>query len=196
QRHNSDTFIRDPEFYGKRGAADYRFVGGFNVPYTYPDHNNLYLAAVNANGEVLIQSFNRPWISGSVPAGPLQKYAQLRPHPSYHPNFSTPDSDGGGDVRNLDGGLGAPKPGGGYFNNDSVWIDLGHPVMTAPDGRRFKPLFAFLIIDLDNKVNLNATGNIRAYNNAAPPGPPTPTHASNMGFGPWEINLSRVLQQP
>ena len=42
-----------------------------------------------------------------------------------------------------------------FANNDSIWMDLGHPVMTAPDGRRYKPLLAPLIVDLDNRINVN-----------------------------------------
>ncbi len=29
-----------------------------------------------------------------------------------------------------------------YYNNDSIWMDLGFPVQTAPNGKRYKPLFA------------------------------------------------------
>jgi hypothetical protein len=41
---------------------------------------------------------------------------------------------------------------------DSVWVDLGMPVQTAPDGRRYKPLFALLVTDMDSRPNLNAHG--------------------------------------
>ena len=47
---------------------------------------------------------------------------------------------------------------------DSVWIDLGMPVQHASDGRRYKPLFAFLIQDLDGRININAAGNIAQLN--------------------------------
>ena len=42
---------------------------------------------------------------------------------------------------------------------DSIWIDLGLPVQTAPDGRKYKPLFAILCVDLDGRLNVNAHGN-------------------------------------
>ncbi|MCA9270566.1 MAG: hypothetical protein KDA41_18920, partial [Planctomycetales bacterium] len=42
--------------------------------------------------------------------------------------------------------------------DDSVWIDLGFPVKTAPDGRRYKPLVAILCEDLDGRLNVNAHG--------------------------------------
>src|SRR5262249_26445669 len=56
----------------------------------------------------------------------------------------------------------------------------------APNGRRYKPLFAPLVVDLDNRVNVNVHGNARGQGN---------THASNQGWGPWEVNLGRVLGQ-
>jgi hypothetical protein len=61
----ADGFLRDPEHYGSRASpAARRFtphVAG-NPPYTYPDLNNFFLAAVKADGTVLIPSFHRPWL--------------------------------------------------------------------------------------------------------------------------------------
>ena len=42
---------------------------------------------------------------------------------------------------------------------DSVWVDLGFPIQTDSDGRRYKPLFAILCTDLDGRLSLNAHGN-------------------------------------
>jgi hypothetical protein len=232
-----------------------RFVGGFNVPYTYPDINNLYLGAVQADGTLLMPSFHRPWIFGPLTqttmAPPLTntlntnwvstigKYKILRPRPidqilqsqvnAYNgtvpaalqlpwpivwenltvaqsrglvntliPNLQQPGNlpyqkfgqifpypeDDRGDVKNLVG-----APGG----NDSLWLDLNAPIMTLPDGRKYKMLFAPLIVDLDNRINLNLVGNVRGGQNAA-----NPTHVSNQGWGPWEINprlISTTNQQ-
>ncbi len=41
---------------------------------------------------------------------------------------------------------------------DSVWIDPGMQTVFSPDGRRLRPLAAILIEDLDNRVNLNTSG--------------------------------------
>jgi hypothetical protein len=102
----------------------------------------------------------------------LQGAGQLLPYPE----------EAGGDVKNLIG-----APGG----NDSIWIDLGFPVMVAPDGRKYKAMFAPLILDLDNRVNLNTAGNIRGTD------PMTgKVHAVNQGWGPWAVNLSQVFTQP
>jgi hypothetical protein len=35
-------------------------------------------------------------------------------------------------------------------------MDLGFPVQTGPDGRTYKPLFAFFITELDSRLDLNA----------------------------------------
>src|SRR5262249_14589234 len=97
-----------------------------------------------------------------------------------HPKFPMP-VDRYGDVKNLDG-----APGG----CDSIWIDIGAPVQTAPDGRKYKMLAAPLIIQLDGRVNLNAVGNLLGYaqTNAQ-------THRSNQGWGRWEITRSYVLKE-
>ncbi|HEV3205177.1 MAG TPA: hypothetical protein VGY77_12370 [Gemmataceae bacterium] len=149
-------------------------------------------------------SFHRPWLFrheslGALPVGafdpsnphwtsPEGKYLLLRPRPiDMGPGFPFPE-DEGGDVKNMVGGPGYYDP---YtkkiHNNDSIWLDLDFPIMTAPDGRKFKPLFAPLIVDLDNRVNLNVHGNLRGFNNSE--------HASNQGWGPWEVNPAKVLDK-
>src|SRR5262249_48825319 len=183
-------------------------TGGFNVPYTYPDLNNVFLAAVRGDGTVLLPSFHRPWAATPADAGefyhrstgqltswwtadatppPWFKYTTLRPLPALTPGFPPPE-DGGGDVKNLVGGPGTfRRMNNGvpeYWNNDSFWMDLGFPVLTAPDGRRYKPLFAALVTDLDNRVNVNVHGNVSGDQFQ---------HRSNQGWGPWEVNLGKVL---
>jgi hypothetical protein len=187
----NDGQLHDPERMGWRGsnANPGLVTGGINVPYTYPDLNNMFLGAINAGGQVLMTSFHRPWLFGAIdpnsqPTGANPnanwtnaqgKYMTLRPRPAdMGPNFPYPD-DAGGDVKNL-----WWLPGG----NDSIWIDLNYPVQIAPDGRKYKPLFAFFITDLDNRINLNVHGNIRGQNGA---------HVSNSGWVKSEVNLSLCL---
>jgi hypothetical protein len=201
----ADGLLRDPERLGTRPTpAQGRgpFTGGFNAPYTYPDLNNMFLAAVKADGTVLLPSFFRPWPDPPNGFGPMGvrdatgnflpnpnwfdndpkkaylKYLTLRPRPADNPGFPAPE-DPGGDVKNLIG-----APGG----NDSIWLDLGAPVRTAPDGRKYKPLFAPLIVDLDNRVNVNVHGNVRGKDFQG-----QLAHLSNQGWGPWEVNLGKVL---
>jgi hypothetical protein len=178
-----------------RHAINYTKFGGdtlrapdkdFNLGYTYPDLNNLFLGAINGSGEVLIQSYHRSWtgVDFASTTGD-QKYRTLRPHASYHPAFPQP-ADGGGDVKNFHGGPGLKNPAGGYFQNDSYWLDVGFPVLTAPDGRQYKPLFAPLIVSLDNRLNLLVSGNRQSDGT-------TTRHLSHHGLGRWEINLGKVI---
>ena len=212
-------FLRDPERLRWRtdlNAPRGPFTGGFNASYTYPDLNSVFLAAVRgSDGAVLLPSFHRPWAgtaqgkSGDffdretnarnplwdpatlpmyIPA--WYKYTTLRPLPALNPGFPAPE-DGGGDVKNLVAGPGTLRRMHDgrteFWNNDSFWMDLGFPVLRAPDGRKYKPLFAALITDLDNRINVNIHGNALGTGGQ---------HRSNQGWGPWEVNVSKVLGQP
>ena len=174
QRFDAEL-IRDPERYGTRAdTSEPRqfFTGGFNVPYTYPDANNLFLAAVAADGSVITPSFHRNWIFGPLEASnsnwstPQGKYLVLRPRPAEmgdgfpFPPDPMPGLRQQGDVKNRVG-----APGG----NDSIWIDLAYPVQHANDGRKFKPLFAPLILDLDNHVDLHVHGDVLGNHPALTP---------------------------
>ncbi len=163
-----------------------------NAPYTYPDENNCYLAAVQAaTGKVLVPSFHRPWLVGSVygfpnpgnpggtqnPAKLATQSTMLRPIPAPGSAFPLPmqNSDGTyGDVENLEGKVGSPQ-------FDSMWIDLDAPVRSWR-GRYYKPMFAFLVVDLDGRINVNVAGNNKG-----------PGQFSNQGWGTWEMNPNAVF---
>jgi hypothetical protein len=203
---NSDTWVRDPEFVQPRkngggqtdpaqdptilsntkfrGNGTNTYTGGWNVPYTYPDLQNMFLAMVDSGGNVLMPSYHRPWLfdptNKGYPANPNWSNAEgkhltlvVRPA-DMGVGFPAPDFNGLS-VKNLDW-----APGG----NDSGWIDIGAPVITAPNGQMYKMLAAPLIMELDSKLNLNAAGNLLVGGNA---------HSSNQGWGPTEINIGAVL---
>lgn len=192
------------------------FTGGANAPYTYPDKNNWYLGAVDSNGNILTRSFwrdNTAFRSATGDLGPSNdnwyvpgtgnaaalKYLTMRPRPGdqLFPSeqtltaaqvrtlvqqgilFPAPASDGG-DVRNL--------PGSGP--NDSIWVDLGYPVRRLKFSNRWvKPLFAILVVDLDNRINLNVSGNVKEAQDLN-------YHGSAQGWGRWEINPTKLLTTP
>jgi hypothetical protein len=213
-----DGFVRDPERLGMRQAAAGQnpltaalapYTGGWNPSYTYPDGNHVYLAAADADGNILARSFWRPylipmcqvngalgfnkpylpldpsdpnywsWFTDTNPNPPGEnvsglhlRYYSLRPrNADMAAGFPPPGV--GGDVRNL------PPSGNGFNPNDAIWMDLDYPVVQAQDGTYFKPLFAFTILDLEGRINVNTAGNVRSL---------TTTHLSNQGWGPWEVN--------
>lgn len=93
-----------------------------------------------------------------------------------------------GDVQNLAGGVGAQQ-------HDSVPLDVGLGVYNW-NGKKIKPLLAFLIADQDGLLNLNAHGNVvddRVNDPTSPTYDPTvPAHRSYAGYGKWEVNPARV----
>ena len=198
--------VNDPEK-GVR-TVDYNTpanrISNWNSPYTFPDKSNLFLGSysLDSNGNAIINpSYHRDNIiitpavaappTPAVLIGPLNsanpyltpayKVRTLRPT---NVGFPTPDptSPNGMDVKNLEG-----YPGG----NDSIWIDAGFPVMTTPDGRKYKALIAPLILDLDGRINLNVAGNLMQRDAANPNF--TADHASNQGWGRWEINPKKLI---
>ena len=159
------TVVTDPEK-GSRQIANPPNApsSSWNLPNTFSDNNHhLYLASYKLDS-----------------AG----------NPTGNPSFNGLDAVGLNlDVKNLEG-----YPGG----NDSIWIDAGFPVMTTPDGRKYKALIAPLILDLDGRINLNVAGNLMQRNNnpmAMPPPNPiyNADHASNQGWGRWEINPKKII---
>ena len=187
---STKPFLRDPERYSSTGTPRNApngpllgtFAGGFNPSYTYPDNNALYLAAVTSSGTVLQPSYHRTDTASG--GGPLSggnwntpvsgKYMTLRPTQDWHPNFPNPP-EAGGDVKNLYWTAGG---------NDSIWVDGDVPVLISQDGRKYKMVVAPLILDLDNRANLNVIGNILAAGNG---------QASNQGWGGWEANPRKLV---
>ncbi|MBX9653820.1 hypothetical protein K2Y11_09415 [bacterium] len=106
------------------------------------------------------------------------------------------DLDGSGFIGDHPSELDVDTEGDGL--NDSIWVDLGHPVIQVGDSA-VKPLFAFKVVGMDGKINLNVHGNLykvptpQAANKAYNWGPTgginyTIQHKSNLGASPTEIN--------
>jgi hypothetical protein len=148
------------------------------------------------------------WTSTAA-ANAAGKYLVLRPRPAENPGFPMP-ADAGGDVKNLPGVTLYVKdanPNLKYPNNlipvqnDSFWMDLNAPVQITKNGKKYKPLFAFLVLDLDSKLNLNVHGNTALVSGLPPPSQQvgdqsvwqTREHGSNQGLGRHEINIGKVL---
>ncbi|PQO42278.1 hypothetical protein [Blastopirellula marina] len=103
---------------------------------------------------------DRPWDTPTL--NPLIKRmlrkAMLRPNQLDHPDFdgSNPNFNplANGEITNERWDIDNDLDG----VTDSVWVDMGFPVKTAKDGRRYKPLAAILIRDMDGLVNVNTAG--------------------------------------
>jgi hypothetical protein len=172
-----DFYNIDYTNYPTSGGRNPGQFGSPNPPYTYADFNAPYLAAVQASsGNVLIPSYVRVRPDGTR--------VSLRPNTNYHTSFPKQASSTTMDVKNRAdiNGYGGP--------NDSIWIDIGFPVMTTPDGRKFKPLFAPLIEDMDGKVCINAHGNTLGNIGGGY------WSVSHQGWHPGEVNFDRIINGP
>ncbi len=123
-------------------------------------------------------------------------------------------------------GAADPAPRSNYYEYDvdndgdgiyeSIWMDLGLPMIDLADGRQVVPLVAFKVLDANGLFNVNVHGNLAGLyfpdvntplNTTYDPPfldfngngvrdanePYVPLHRSNMGLGPGEINLGYGL---
>ncbi len=72
-----------------------------------------------------------------------------------HPNFTGGNPNPNG-FDPINGPLDVDNDGDGIA--DSIWVDLGERVQTAPDGTAYKPLYAIRVLDMDGRLNVNAHG--------------------------------------
>jgi hypothetical protein len=158
-----------------------------NEPYDAADENNWFLSGVDAAGD-LIPSFHRDrhyeFCLGSIGRSPSDiRSFSFRPvyldgessssaqvsdsasGTSRFGEFHEEDDTSGalafraGDLVNAvndSDGLDVDSDGDGA--EDAVWIDIGLPVQTDDQGRQFKPLVAYYIVDMDGRLNVNAHG--------------------------------------
>ncbi len=162
---------------GYGNSTDDPTLGGADEDYDIPDYNNPHLAARVWNTstnrwEVQSPSFYDAALANwhranntNIGDPRVRRSIVFRPLEDFHPDFtgSNPNHSA---LSNLNVGSSgsAPNPTLWDVDNDgdgipdSVWIDLGMPVQTAADGRQYKPLFAVMIVDMDNRLNLNVHG--------------------------------------
>jgi len=189
----------------------------------------------------VIPSFHRPELVNylytlSQSSGPpfggmwnqpeVRRAVVMRPMPWEHPNFtgSNPWFDGAtyglqqlsSHLAGINSSTNAPFVPWDVDNDgdgvaDSIWLDIGLPLQTASDGRRYKPLVAILCKDMDGRLNLNYHGDedqlaapFRTVD-AVPTGGSTAPFAGDpnfraltglprgQGYGPAEISLAHVL---
>lgn len=185
--------------------------GDADEGYDTADYQNMFLAMMKPDGSTIIPSFHRPelisyWQANYSGSGTyatdfdFQRRVSLRPielnfdgsNPNYDPILAMTPTDSDGDGR-LDTMWDVDNDGDGI--PDSIWVDLGFPVQTAPDGRRYKPLFAILCTDLDGRFNVNAHGRKTfftpsQYATVAGGDTSSVTTPRGLGYGPPEILLT------
>lgn len=151
---------------------------GPNEPYDTFDFQNMFLAGIEPDGTVIEPSFHRQTL---VDNSPFPVRADFRAFARGGINDDGVVVDNNGDGK-----------------EEGIWLDIGAPVQTAPNGTCYKPLVSITILDMDSRVNLNAHGNrshIIPGGDLAAGTIPTlsPVLNKGMGMGPAEINLEIAL---
>ncbi|TWT74171.1 hypothetical protein [Allorhodopirellula solitaria] len=88
---------------------------------------------------------------------------------------------------------------------DSIWVDFGLPLITAPDGKLLRPLVAPMIEDLSGRLNVNAHGNFALINQATGVNETVADWTNGgsadqfafrgLGYGPADINIPGTAAQ-
>ena len=121
----------------------------------------------------------------------LLRRIMLRPNPVDHPNFT----GGNPSFRPCSLGVNTLNPTVGHWDvdndqdgvHDSIWVDLGAPVLTAADGKRFKALYSLLVVDEDSRLNANTAGSLAHFDTNSSPIVPIDVRDPVQGFraGPY-----------
>ncbi|MDB4380516.1 hypothetical protein N9Z70_03915 [Mariniblastus sp.] len=168
-----------------------------NESYDAADFQNMFLSGRDRDGEV-IPSFHRESLSG--PGGSV-----VVPGIGQGSNKFIPNTDDG--TANSEYLYGENSINDNTFDvdsdndgeNDALFIDNGYEVMMAPDGRRFKPLVAYKVVDLDGRLNLNAHGNLTQakddffISQQIPNFDNSNSLPRGQGYGPPEISFAEIV---
>ncbi len=182
---------------------------GTNESYDVADFQNMFLGALSTddNGRLrYIPSFHRPalinyWKNG--PGNTQLTQAQVMMTPDPQTNTAGPNFPAMADP--INGPWQVDNTGDGV--RDSVWLDLGYPLQVASNGTRYKPLFSFMVLDMDGRLNVNAHGSTwhqdaRYTDDLIPESvvdrANNPVSTANLaprgqGYGPTEISLRPVF---
>ena len=163
---SNNNFVNYP--YNQAANANMRVIGydpdtiGMDEDYDACDLENWFLAIQSADGQVMIPSFHRPgiltaldWAAGALP---VQRAKILRPRQIDNSPLFPADPD----TFDTNGKLIYDIDNDGDGVTDSVWLDLGYPVQRDPNGKLYKPLFAFMVLGLNGRMPLNTVGNLQA----------------------------------
>jgi hypothetical protein len=181
-----------------------------NEPYDAADFQNMFLSGVLPGG-MIIPSFHRDTLyasqftNGSTGAEDIQAFSFRPVFIGEGSEFDVASDYSTANVEFPRGQFGSkpfvPATGNLSFPandaqaldvdtdndgiNDAVWIDIGLPTQSNSEGRLFRPLVAYRVVDMDNRLNLNAHGNFVDESFGNPP-----QVAVGAGYGVAEISLS------
>ena len=112
-----------------------------NEPWDAPDFNNMFLSGYEDDG-TFIPSFHRQtMVDNNGIANDFDRK-----------DFFFAFDEGGDDLPDVD------VDGDG--ENEAFWLDLGLSIITNANGKRYRPLVAYHVVDLDGRLNLNAHSNL------------------------------------
>lgn len=167
-----------------------------NPDHTAPNVQNMFLAW--DDGSNVIPSYHRPWLFTGISGLDELRKRSLRPLTEDHPNF-----DGSNPAYGYNGPYDVDNDRNGI--PESVWIYTGAPIRTDRYGKKYVPLYAICIKDMDARVNVNTAGQLTHFEDVidiTSPGVPDICEELSdsfmyrgSGFGVSDIRLDVALAQ-